>query len=284
MNHLISIADLSRQDIEGILDTRTAGIVPGGGSVALVFHEPSTRTRFSFTQAIHQVGLHPVDLNPGSSSEQKGETTIDTCRNLAWAGARALVLRTSLTGLPHKVAESVDIPVINAGDGTNEHPTQALGDALALRRHFGGIEGLTVAIVGDVFFSRVARSNAHLLTKLGASVRLVSPDAKDVPSNVPRSMSTSKLEEGLAGADVVMVLRWQDERHPSDRHHKAYYRIDEYALSAAPGHAVVMHPGPVNRDVEVTAEVIDGPRSLIRHQVSAGVEARTKLLRRLLSP
>lgn len=280
MKHLTGIANLTRDEILSLLDTSPdVAAVLDGGSVALVFHEPSTRTRFSFTQAAGRLYLHPVDLNPGSSSEQKGETTLDTCRNLAWAGARAIVLRTSKNRLPDDVAAVVDVPVVNAGDGTNEHPTQALGDALTLVRHFGGLQGLTVAIVGDVHNSRVARSNAHLLTKLGAKVNLV---CEKCSPDVPHTFLTNTLEHGLAGADVVMILRWQDERDLARHGIKQAYRIDEPTLAKfAPG-AMVMHPGPVNRDVEVTSDVVDGPRSLIAAQVRNGVLARTAVLRRLL--
>jgi aspartate carbamoyltransferase catalytic subunit len=279
MKDLIGIADLSRDEVEDILSVKLDGsTVRGGGAVGLVFHEPSTRTRFSFTQAVLRVGLTPVDLNPGSSSEQKGETTLDTCRNLEWAGARALVLRTRHNGLPAEVAKAVGIPVVNAGDGTNEHPTQALGDALTLWEHFGRVDGLTVAIVGDVASSRVARSNAHLLAKLGAKVQLVSGR----PTDIPCSFWSNTLEHGLAGADAVMILRWQDERHVPASEEKRGLHVDEdVLLRYAPG-AVVMHPGPVNRGVEVTSEVVDGTRSLVRSQVEHGVKARTKLLLHLL--
>lgn len=276
---LTNIAHLSTDEINAILKVKLDGRgVRGGGSVALMFHEHSTRTRFSFTQAAIHVGLTPVDLNPSSSSEMKGETTLDTCRNLDWMGARAIILRTSVNDLPDEVSRVVGIPVINAGDGTNEHPSQALGDALTLLQHFKRIEGLRVAIVGDVNNSRVARSNVHLLTKLGADVRCVSAsEPRDIP--VP---CTKSLESGLEGADAVMILRWQDERHLAGRSTKEAYRIDEAVLQSFAPKAMVMHPGPINRGVEVTCDVVDGPRSLVRSQVENGVRARMKILYHLL--
>lgn len=282
MKRLTGIAQLSKLEIQALLEP--GDTYPLSGSVGLVFHEPSTRTRFSFSVACLRAGLIPIDLNPGSSSEQKGETTIDTCKNLVWAGASALVLRTSENLLPERVADVVGIPVINAGDGTNEHPTQALGDALTLIQHFGSIEGLTIAIVGDVFFSRVARSNAYLLTKLGARVHFVSPDAADVPNTVPRHLNTNSLAEGLKGADAVMILRWQGERRVSGQYKGSYYCLDEEKMCAYTSPStIVMHPGPVNRGVEVTSELIDGPRSWVRMQVENGVAARERVLRYLLS-
>ena len=279
MQSLTNIASLSADEIKAILDVPLRGQhVRNGGSVALMFHEHSTRTRFSFTQATLRVGLTPVDLNPSFSSEQKGETTLDTCRNLAWAGARAIILRTGVNDLPDEVAKVVDVPVINAGDGTNEHPSQALGDALTLLQHFKRIKGLTVAIVGDVNNSRVARSNAHLLSKFGADVRCVSAsEPRDIPT-----LCTDSLESGLKDADVVMILRWQDERHLAGRVTKETYRITEEVLHTYAPKAMVMHPGPVNRGIEVTSDVVDGPRSLVRSQVDNGVKARTKLLLHLL--
>lgn len=288
MKHLTGIASLSRTEIDSILDLPLRGQhVLGAGSVGLVFHEPSTRTRFSFAEAARRVGLTPVDLNVGSSSEQKGETALDTCRNLVWAGARALVLRTEQSGLPEVVSREVGVPVINAGDGVNEHPTQALGDALALREHFGRLDRLSIAIVGDVYHSRVARSCAHLFTMLGMQVRLVSAV---VPPDMPGEKVGPVLDVGLAGVDAVMVLRWQKERTEqwlvsSRDDDAAHLRITEEKLTryATPS-TVVLHPGPVNRDVEVTSEVVDGPRSLVRKQVEWGVKARTAVFLRLLNP
>ena len=283
MRSLTDIASLSADEINAILNVKLDGRhilrTRGGGSVALMFHEPSTRTRFSFSQAVHHVGLIPVDLDPSLSSEQKGETTVDTCRNLAWAEARAIIIRTRTAGLPAEVAAAVDIPVINAGDGTNEHPSQAFGDALTLMGHFKRIRGLTIAIVGDVSMSRVARSNAYLLTKLGANVRLVSASE---PRNMPASLRTDSLETGLLGADVVMILRWQDERHLPGRRAKETYHIDEDILARLAPKAMLMHPGPVNRGIEVTSDVVDGPRSLVKAQVQNGVKARMKILHHLL--
>ena len=280
MRSLTDIASLSADEIQTILKVKLDGRFARGPTrtIALMFHEHSTRTRFSFTQAALFAGMTPVDLNPSISSEMKGETTVDTCRNLDWMGARAIVLRTSVNGLPEAVSRVVGIPVINAGDGTNEHPSQALGDALTLLQHFKRIEGLRVAIVGDVDNSRVARSNAHLLTKLGASVRCV---AASVPRNLP-ALCTESLEFGLAGADVVMILRWQDERHLAGRSTKEAYRIDEAVLQQLAPKAMVMHPGPVNRGIEVTSDVVDGPRSLVASQVQHGVQARMKILYHLL--
>lgn len=284
MRHLTGIASLSREEIQTILwSYQQEGGVSSPGPIGLVFHEPSTRTRFSFASAALRVGCHPIDLNVGESSEQKGETTLDTCRNLVWAGAKALVLRTRKSNLPEEISRQVSVPVVNAGDGMNEHPTQALGDAITLQQQFGHLDGLRITIVGDIAGSRVARSNALLLSLFGADVRLV---GSRIPSDLPGEHYTreSSFVKALTGVDVVMLLRWQDERHLTGPvEHKIRYQVTEALLADYAPNAVVMHPGPVNRGVEVTDEVIDGPRSLVQKQVENGVLARAAVLRYVLS-
>jgi len=236
----------------------------------------------SFAAAAHRLGAAPVFLPVEQSSIKKGETFEDTTRTLNAMRPDCIVVRHRDNGAPARMAELVDCPIINAGDGTNEHPTQALLDALALKIRLGRIEGLKVAICGDIRHSRVARSNAKLLPRLGAEVRLGGP-----PSLVPDDVPALSIDEAIAGADVVMMLRVQRERLEEDLgdgpgEYLARYGLTPERLASAAPNAVVMHPGPMNRGVEIADEVADDPeRSLILLQVEAGVAMRMACLEML---
>ena len=288
---LLSIDSLSDDQIEHILDhgerwfeynrsdSRGQDKRLHDKLVFNLFYENSTRTLMSFSTAAHRLGADVITLPVEQSSVKKGETLEDTARTLNAMRPDLLVVRHSLNGAPDRVATIMECPVINAGDGTNEHPTQALLDALALRIHIGTIDGLKVAICGDVKHSRVARSNAKLLPRLGADVRLAGP-----PSLVPDDVTSLSVDDAIAGADVVIMLRVQRERletelGDSPGEYLAHYGLTPERLSrAAPG-AIVMHPGPMNRGVEIADEVADdAQRSLIQLQVEAGVAVRMACL------
>ena len=247
-----------------------------GKLVFNLFYENSTRTAMSFATAAHRLGASAISLSVERSSVQKGETLEDTARTLNAMRPDALVIRHRENGAPAAVALIVDAPVLNAGDGTNEHPTQALLDAATIRQRLGRIEGLKVAICGDIRHSRVARSNAKLLPRLGAEVRLAGP-----PGLAPDGMS---VDEAIGGADVVMMLRVQRERLEEDLgdapgEYLARYGLTRERLATASGAAVVMHPGPMNRGVEIDPSVADDPeRSLIALQVEMGVATRMACL------
>ncbi len=291
---LVSINSLSDEQIAAILERgehwfheNRAGRPGGrlqGKLVFNLFYENSTRTAMSFAAAAHRMGAAPVFLPVEQSSVKKGETFEDTARTLGAMRPDCLVVRHRENGAPARMAEIVDCPVVNAGDGTNEHPTQALLDALTLRLRFGRIEGLKVAILGDIRHSRVAHSNALLLPRLGASVRLAGP-----PMLMPDDLSACSIDEAIAGADVVMMLRVQRERLAQELGDAPGEYLERHGLTperlarAAPG-AVVMHPGPMNRGVEIADEVADDPeRSLIPLQVEAGVAARMACLELLVA-
>ena len=247
-----------------------------------LFYENSTRTAMSFAAAAHRLGAAPVFLPVEQSSIKKGETFEDTTRTLNAMRPDCIVVRHRENGAPARMAELVDCPIINAGDGTNEHPTQALLDALALKVRLGRVEGLKVAICGDIRHSRVARSNAKLLPRLGAEIRLAGP-----PSLVPDDVPDLSIDEAIAGADVVMMLRVQRERLEEDLgdgpgEYLSRYGLTSDRLASAAPNAVVMHPGPMNRGVEIADEVADDPeRSLIVLQVEAGVAMRMACLEML---
>lgn len=295
MRHLLGIRGLSKEDALAILDAapRYREIarqpVPRapllmGRTVTHLFLEPSTRTQASFQLAAKRLSAEPIAFAPRSSSLSKGETFLDTARTLASMAPDLLVVRSRETGAPGYLAREIpETAVVNAGDGMNEHPTQALLDAFTIRERKGRIEGLTVAIVGDLLHSRVFRSNARLLTLLGARVRCSGPPPL-MPPGLERLGVEPKLrvEEALAGADAVMVLRIQHERMhasfiPSERE---YYR--EFGLTgerlALTNEALVLHPGPLNRGVEIASEVADGPQSVILDQVRNGVAVRMAVL------
>ncbi|HET7709383.1 MAG TPA: aspartate carbamoyltransferase catalytic subunit [Sphingomicrobium sp.] len=257
------------------------GARPLAGKIVFnVFYENSTRTAMSFATAAARLGAQPISLSVEHSSVKKGETLEDTARTLNAMRPDAVVIRHRDNGAPAIVAGIMDAPVINAGDGTNEHPTQALLDALTIRGHFGAIQGLKVAICGDIRHSRVARSNAKLLPRLGAEVRLCGP-AELLPAD---STATNCIDEAIRGADVVMMLRVQRERLDDELGDAPGEYLERHGLTAArlalasPG-AVVMHPGPMNRGVEIDGAIADDPaRSLIARQVEHGVAVRMACL------
>jgi aspartate carbamoyltransferase catalytic subunit len=255
-----------------------------GRIVFNLFYENSTRTLMSFSVAAHRLGAQVVTLPVEQSSTKKGETLDDTARTLNAMRPDALVIRHFENGAPQRMARIMDCPVINAGDGTNEHPTQALLDALTIRSHFGHVEGLKVAICGDIKHSRVARSNAMLLPRLGAEVRLAGP-----PALLPADFEgTGDVDAAIEGADVVMMLRVQRERLEADLgdapgEYLARYGLTAERLKRAAPDAVVMHPGPMNRGVEIDSAVADDPqRSLISLQVEMGVAVRMACLNLLV--
>jgi aspartate carbamoyltransferase catalytic subunit len=292
--HLLDVDLLTRAEVERILElsevmrasreTRAHRSLLDLETVALAFYEASTRTRVSFELAAKALGATVVDLAVERSSAGKGESLVDTLRTLRRVGATIVVLRHGSSGAPYLAARETDLSVVNGGDGTHAHPTQALLDAATLREALGSLEGRTVAIVGDVAHSRVARSNAHLLPALGARVRVGGPPAwiagfEDWPSV---EVATS-LPEALDGADAVMTLRVQTERGAvagagSLADYVRDWRLDEERMGlAAPG-APILHPGPTNEGVELTAELANGHRSLIGRQVEHGVAVRMAVL------
>lgn len=254
-----------------------------GRTIFNLFYENSTRTLMSFATAAARLGATPLTLPVEQSSARKGETLADTALTLNAMRPDVLVMRHGENGSAAAVAELMDCPVINAGDGINEHPTQALLDALTLRQHFGRLEGLTVAICGDIRHSRVARSNAKLLPRLGATVRLAGP-----PSLLPDEFEGyGDIGDAIAGADAVMMLRVQRERLDEDLgdapgEYLARYGLTADRLAKAAAHAVVLHPGPMNRGVEIADEIADSTQSLVLRQVENGVAMRMAVLDLLL--
>ena len=286
---ILSIDSLSDAEIADILDRaelyfsgnrgRRSSERLHGRIIFNVFYENSTRTAMSFATAAHRLGASAIAMSVERSSVSKGETLEDTARTLNAMRPDALVIRHRENGAPAIVAEIMDAPVLNAGDGTNEHPTQALLDAATIRKRLGRTEGLKVAICGDIRHSRVARSNARLLPRLGAEVRLAGP-----PELMPQDAPQSSIDEAIAGADVVMMLRVQRERLERDLGDGPGEYLSRYGLTAerlataAPG-AVVMHPGPMNRGIEIDGRIADDPdRSLITLQVEMGVAVRMACL------
>ena len=291
---LLSIDSLSDAQIELLLaraqiffeDARssTKPVQSLAGRIVFnVFYENSTRTAMSFATAAHRLGASALSLSVEHSSVKKGETLEDTAATLGAMRPDALAVRHRENGAPARVAEIVDAPVINAGDGTNEHPTQALLDAATMLHRLGRIEGLKVAICGDIRHSRVARSNAKLLRRLGAEVRLAGP-----PDLMPDDVPQLTIDEAIQGADVVMMLRVQRERLESDfgdgpGEYLSRYGLTAERLATASADAVVMHPGPMNRGVEIESAIADDPaRSLITLQVEMGVAIRMACLELLV--
>ena len=286
---ILSIDSLSDEQIAKILDRadeyfagnrgRRSSERLHGKIVFNVFYENSTRTAMSFATAAHRLGASAIALSVEHSSVKKGETLEDTARTLNAMRPDALVIRHRDNGAPAAVAEIMEAPVLNAGDGTNEHPTQALLDAATIRHRIGRIEGLKVAICGDIRHSRVARSNAKLLPRLGAEVRLAGP-----PDLMPGDVPPLSIDEAIAGADVVMMLRVQRERLEAELGDAPGEYLQRYGLTAkrlatASPEALVMHPGPMNRGVEIDDDVADDPeRSLITLQVEMGVAVRMACL------
>lgn len=292
--HLIGLKDLSKEQIIQLLEraeywaarpTEQADILRGR-FVANLFFEASTRTRFSFEVAQKRLGAHVLNFIPETSSTVKGETVYDTIRTLEAMGVEAAVIRTKKEGLLQELAESVDLKLINAGDGTNEHPTQCLLDLLTMKRQFGKLSGLTVAIMGDLRHSRVLGSHLHALPKLGVNLLLSGP-ATMMPAHIPQGVKIVEMEEAVQTADVVMMLRVQLERHAEslylskEEYHKAHGLTLERAKMMKSG-AVIMHPAPVNRGVEIHTDLVECETSLIQTQVTNGVAARMAVLETLL--
>jgi aspartate carbamoyltransferase catalytic subunit len=300
--HLLGIEGLQRPDIERLLDQSDVYVdanrkgdkkhsILRGRTLINLFFENSTRTRTSFELAGKRLGGDVINMSVSTSSIKKGETLIDTAMTLNAMHPDVLVVRHANSGAVHLLAEKVNCSVINAGDGTHEHPTQALLDALTIRRRLGrGLEGLTVAICGDIAHSRVARSNIHLMSIMGARVRAVAPPTL-IPSGLDRLGVEihHDMEQGLQDADIIMMLRLQTERMkgsfvPSIREYYRLYGLDYEKLKAAKPDALIMHPGPMNRGVEIDSEVADDiDRSLIREQVEIGVAVRMACLEALVS-
>jgi aspartate carbamoyltransferase catalytic subunit len=296
--HLLGIQGLSRLDILALLDLAEEAVGVSrqvekkksnlrGRTQINLFYEASTRTQASFEIAGKRLGADVMNMSVAQSSEKKGETLIDTAMTLNAMRPDIIVVRHSKAGAVHLLARKVDCSVVNAGDGAHEHPTQALLDALTIRRNKGRIEGLKVAICGDILHSRVARSNILLLGALGAQIRIIGPSTLAPPSMRALGVDVyNDMRRGLDGVDVVMMLRLQRERMngalvPSSREYFHFFGLDEEKLAlAAPG-ALVMHPGPMNRGVEIDSAVADGPRSLIREQVEMGVAVRMAVLEAL---
>jgi aspartate carbamoyltransferase catalytic subunit len=315
IKHLRSAADLDAETATLILDTagemaalagREVKKLPTlrGRTVVNLFYEDSTRTRISFEAAAKRLSADVINFSAKGSSVSKGESLKDTALTLQAMGADAVVIRHPASGAPHRLASWVDGSVINAGDGTHEHPTQALLDAYTMRSRLGRLDGLNVAIVGDVLHSRVARSNVLLLSTLGAKVTLVGPPTL-IPVDIaaalepsaeldrggkprqPRLRVSYDLDSVLPDADVVMMLRVQTERmqdsyFPSAREYSRRYGLDVPRMRKLPEHAIVMHPGPMNRGMEIAPEVADSSRSTIVEQVANGVSARMAVLYLLL--
>jgi aspartate carbamoyltransferase catalytic subunit len=293
--HLLDIESLTAEEIVTVLDTARAFKAVGeraikkvpalrGKTVINLFVEPSTRTRTSFELAAHRLSADVINFNAESSSLKKGETLKDTARNLQALNADIFIVRHSATGAPHFLARFLDASVINAGDGAHEHPTQALLDLFTMREKKGRIAGLKVTIIGDILYSRVARSNIWALLKLGAEVTLCGPSTL-----VPRVFEqmgcrvTYKVDEAIEPADVINLLRIQHERQrqtmfPSIAEYAALFGLNKTRLAHTRADVLIMHPGPINRGVEIESEIADGDRSVILEQVTNGLAVRMAAL------
>jgi aspartate carbamoyltransferase catalytic subunit len=293
--HLLDIQSLSAEEILTVLDTARAFKAVGeraikkvpvlrGKTVINLFVEPSTRTRISFELAAQRLTADIINFSAESSSLKKGETLKDTARNLEALNADIIVIRHGASGAPHFLARFLDSSVINAGDGAHEHPTQALLDAFTIREKKGRIEGLNVTILGDILYSRVARSNIWAMTKLGARVTLCGPSTL-----VPRVFEqmgcrvTYNVDEAIAGADIINLLRIQHERQrktmfPGIGEYSSLFGLTQARLARAKPEALIMHPGPINRGVEIDSDIADSKRSLILDQVTNGLAVRMAVL------
>ncbi len=296
--HLLTVENLTGPQITGLLDmAEDAAQISrevkkkrdrlAGRTLINLFFEASTRTQSSFELAAKRLGADVINLAVSQSSVSKGETLIDTAVTLNAMRPDMLVVRHHAAGAVELLSQKVDCSVINAGDGAHQHPTQALLDALTIRRNKGRIAGLTVAICGDILHSRVARSNIGLLTTMGARVRIVAPSTL-LPSAADRLGAEvfTTMRQGLADADIVMMLRLQEERMsasyvPSKREYFHFFGLDQEKLKFAKPDALIMHPGPMNRGVEIHSSVADDPRSVIREQVEMGVAVRMAVLEAL---
>jgi len=292
---LLGIKELTKDEITLVLDTasgfkdvlkRDIKKVPAlrGKTAVNLFFEPSTRTKTSFELAEKRLSLDVLNLAVTTSSVVKGESLIDTALNVQALGADFMIIRHPSSGAAHLLSKKVNASVINAGDGVNEHPTQALLDAFTIKEKLGRIEGLKVAIVGDILHSRVAKSNIYLLKKFGVEVRIIGP-----PTLIPQELESHgvkvfhDMETGLRDVEVVMMLRIQIERQgkgffPSTLEYFRYWGLTTERLSIADKDAIVMHPGPMNRGIEIASEIADGPRSVILEQVTNGIAVRMAVL------
>lgn len=291
--HLVGLRGMPQSEIAGILDraafweSHPANITNtlNGYFVANMFFENSTRTRFSFEVAEKRLGAEVLNFEAAASSVQKGESIYDTVRTLESMGIHAGVVRIKAIGVMQQLAERVKVPIINAGDGNNEHPTQALLDLYTMRKHFGAIAGLTVSIIGDIKHSRVARSNLWALQEMGATVKFCAPENMAAPELAEHAPFVT-MEEALK-ADVVMMLRVQLERHDcgllrsAEEYRAAYGLTAERAARMAP-HTIIMHPAPVNRNVEIDDELVECGNSKIFEQMANGVPIRMAVLERAL--
>jgi aspartate carbamoyltransferase catalytic subunit len=299
MKHMLSTEGLDRQEITEILDdadgflevlSRPIPKVPTlrGKTVATMFFEPSTRTRLSFEKAAKAMSADTLSFSPGTSALSKGESLKDTALTVHAMGVDLMVVRHKATGLPWRLAEWLDIPIVNGGDGAHQHPTQGLLDCMTIRRHFGTLDGLKIAIVGDIRHSRVARSDIFAMATLGAQVTIVGPSTL-LPLNTqgwPVTVSND-LDAVIDEMDVVYLLRVQEERggasvFPSLAEYTKRFGMTAHRFKRLKDDAVVMHPGPMNRGVEIDHDVADDARSLILQQVTNGVAIRMSVLYRLL--
>lgn len=296
IKNLLGLKELSAEEITAILDdadklkrdvllsgNKKSSLLSGKGIITL-FYENSTRTRVSFEMASKYLGATAANMSSSGSSVAKGETLIDTAKTLEAMNTDVIIIRHSMSGAPHLVAKHVNSSIVNAGDGMNEHPTQALLDMMTMREKKGDIKGLKVAIIGDVKHSRVARSNIYGLKKLGAEVVLAGPSTL-----LPKRLEDmdvavhTDVDKAVEGADVVMGLRIQLERQkkglfPSVREYNKYFGVDSRRMRLAKPNAILMHPGPVNRGVELNPDIIDGSQSVINEQVTNGVCVRMAVL------
>ncbi|MEO0544222.1 MAG: aspartate carbamoyltransferase catalytic subunit [Pseudomonadota bacterium] len=297
--HLIGLKGLQYPDIENLLERADAAVelsrqrekkrsVFRGLTQINLFFEASTRTQASFELAGKRLGADVMNMSVASSSVKKGETLLDTAMTLNAMHPDILVVRHASAGASALLAQKVACSVVNAGDGAHEHPTQALLDALTIRRHKGRLDGLTVAICGDIRHSRVARSNIILLNVMGAQVRVIGPSTL-MPSGIADMgvQVFNRMEDGLKGCDVIMMLRLQRERMaggfvPSVREYFRHFGLDAAKLSLAKPDCLVMHPGPMNRGVEIASDIADGPQSVIEEQVEMGVAVRMAVMEALL--
>ena len=292
---LLGIETLSDDDISSLLqlaenmDVNRPQPLLAGRRIVLLFYEASTRTRVSFEMAAKALGATTYLVHATASSIEKGETLLDTGLTLRSMGAEVIVIRHPSSGAPHFLQRYLDIPLINAGDGMHEHPSQALLDAFTIKRHKGRLDGLKIAVIGDIFHSRVARSDIHLLSRFGARLVLSGPPelVPDVAATLAPGLTlTRSVDEAMRAADVIMLLRVQKERlgglHLAVEQYVAEYQITPERMRSAKADAIVMHPGPMIRGMELTDAVADGPQSVVTEQVHNGVPIRMAVLARAL--
>jgi len=292
--HILDVESLTPEEITAILDTaenmkeiseRPIKKVPTlrGKTIVLFFYEPSTRTRLSFDIAAKRLSADSISFSASTSSMVKGETLFDTAKNLEAMKPDVIVMRHSSAGAPHMLSKIVNTSVINAGDGMHAHPTQSLLDMMTVREGKGRLDNLKISIIGDIAHSRVARSNIHGFTKMGSEVVVAGPPTM-IPSGIEKlgACVTFDVDDAISGADVIMMLRIQKERQesflfPTEREYARVFGLSKKRLSNAKAEVLIMHPGPVNRGVEISPEVADGPYSIILDQVTNGVAVRMAL-------